>query len=389
MSGRLIFMVGVYDTLDIFAYEMKKRLEERGYETMLFDSRDTVGSLSRLYEFIKEKVTAVITFNNLGFNMELVAGQNIWDSLDIWCINILMDHPIYHKSALDNPPKKAVVLCPDRNHMKYVQRFFPNIPIVGFLPHGGKEAGSEKKEINSRSIDILYAGGISLGKAAFPEPDFKGLPFDGKKIGSEALELLIEEPSRTLEDAVEKVLLDNSIALSETELNETITAYKYVDQRATNHYREKVIRTIAHSGLDITVYGTGWENCSWIKDESHMHFMGRVPAEEIVSKMHDAKIVLNTMTWFKDGTHDRVFNGMLSGAAVFTDSSIYMKENFIDELEMFELTEISALPDRIRGLLSDGSAISALADRGRIRAKKDCTLFARADELADDLLSAL
>ena len=53
MSGRLIFMVGVYDTLDIFAYEMKKRLEERGYETMLFDSRDTVGSLSRLYEFIK------------------------------------------------------------------------------------------------------------------------------------------------------------------------------------------------------------------------------------------------------------------------------------------------------------------------------------------------
>lgn len=66
-----------------------------------------------------------------------------------------------------------------------------------------------------------------------------------------------------------------------------------------------------------------------------------------------------------------------------------MKENFIDELEMFELTEISALPDRIRGLLSDGSDISALADRGRIRAKKDCTLFARADELADDLLSAL
>jgi hypothetical protein len=61
----------------------------------------------------------------------------------------------------------------------------------------------------------------------------------------------------------------------------------------------------------------------------------------------------------------------------------------VDELEMFELTEISALPDRIRGLLSDGSAISALADRGRIRAKKDCTLFARADELADDLLSAL
>ncbi|MBP0970036.1 MAG: glycosyltransferase family 1 protein [Oscillospiraceae bacterium] len=105
--------------------------------------------------------------------------------------------------------------------------------------------------------------------------------------------------------------------------------------------------------------------------------------------MQDAKIVLNTMTWFKDGTHDRVFNGMLSGAAVFTDSSIYMKESFSDEIEQFELTEIDALPDRISGLLSDKSAVQALADRGRARAKKDCTLYARADELADDLLNAL
>ena len=35
-------------------------------------------------------------------------------------------------------------------------------------------------------------------------------------------------------------------------------------------------------------------------------------ADKIVDLMYDSKIVLNTMTWFKDGTHDRVFNGMLA-----------------------------------------------------------------------------
>ena len=50
--------------------------------------------------------------------------------------------------------------------------------------------------------------------------------------------------------------------------------------------------------------------------------------DEGVDLMYDSKIVLNTMTWFKDGTHDRVFNGMLAGAVAVTDSSIYMKENF-------------------------------------------------------------
>ena len=32
----------------------------------------------------------------------------------------------------------------------------------------------------------------------------------------------------------------------------------------------------------------------------------------MIDVMNDSKIVLNTMTWFKDGTHDRVFNGMLA-----------------------------------------------------------------------------
>ena len=90
---RLIFFTGVYDTLDIFTFELEREFRQMGYETMLFDSGDTEGSLSRLAGFLQGAVKAVITFNNLGYNMELVPGKNIWDELGICCVNILMDHP--------------------------------------------------------------------------------------------------------------------------------------------------------------------------------------------------------------------------------------------------------------------------------------------------------
>ena len=151
MRDRVILMVGLYDTLDIFTYELKKEFEKIGLEVMIFNSQDMEGSMIKLSEFIKEPVKAVVTFNNLGFNMEIIKGQNIWEQLQIPCINILMDHPFIHKKALDNAPANAVVICPDRNHMKFVQRFYPQIPIVGFLPHGGKAKDISIKPICERS----------------------------------------------------------------------------------------------------------------------------------------------------------------------------------------------------------------------------------------------
>lgn len=58
--------------------------------------------------------------------------------------------------------------------------------------------------------------------------------------------------------------------------------------------------------------------------------------------MNDAKIVLNTMTWFKAGAHDRIFNGMLAKAVVVTDDSTYLRREFTDgrELVMFRRQEL-------------------------------------------------
>ena len=73
---RIIFFTGVYDTLDLFAYELKREFEAMEFETMIFDVNCMGESLGRLSRFMEKPVAAAITFNNLGFNMELHPGKN-------------------------------------------------------------------------------------------------------------------------------------------------------------------------------------------------------------------------------------------------------------------------------------------------------------------------
>ena len=64
-------MTGLYDTLDIFTYELKYEFINMGLEVMEFNTKDMKESLYSLMKFIEKPVNAVVTFNNLGFNMEL------------------------------------------------------------------------------------------------------------------------------------------------------------------------------------------------------------------------------------------------------------------------------------------------------------------------------
>ena len=45
--------------------------------------------------------------------------------------------------------------------MKYVQCFYLNIPISGFLPHAGCIHVENYKKLAERKIKVLYAGGLS------------------------------------------------------------------------------------------------------------------------------------------------------------------------------------------------------------------------------------
>lgn len=296
-----------------------------------------------------------------------------------------MDHPFRYHRFLLKAPENGIVLCPDRNHVEYIRRFYPAIQKTGFLPHGGIWRTEHCKPIAERSIDVLYAGSLSRHVAEGLIPDLGNITeYDGFDLSRKVLSELISSPSRTTESVIEEYFLKQGLHMPDERLREEISRLRFLDVYATSFFREQSVRYLVEHGIPVTVYGQGWSECEWA-DNKNLTCGGMIPAAEVLHKMGESKIVLNTMTWFKAGAHDRIFNGMLAGAGVVTDTSSYVEENFVNKKEaaIFRLEELSGLPEIVENLLGDTKALQEMADMGYQRAKEAHTWERRAEKLRE------
>ncbi len=401
MTHTIIYFKGVYDTLDLFTDDLIKAFTAMGYGSFVYDATMQKESKDALLAILEKETSkcrfTVVTFNNLGYNLDINLGGeslleenyvNLWEHYQIPYINILMDHPFHYEKPLRKAPKTAIVLCTDRNHVKYIRRFYTNIRQADFLPHAGIELGSKHKPLKERSIDVLYAGALPIYTVSKMIPDLTSIrELDAQKMAGEVLQELVNYPEKTTEQAIEEYVQANSISLSEDALQSLIVKMRFLDSYAVSFFREQAVRILVESGIHVTAYGTGWNECDWSVNP-HLTFGGKVLAPQILPLMNDSKIVLNTMTWFKAGSHDRVFNGMLAGAAVVTDDSTYMRREFTDgkELVMFSLKDLPTLPERIFDLFGHMERTQEMADCGYISAKENHTWKSRAEYICECFL---
>lgn len=422
----IIFFQGVYDTLDLFTDNLIDAFSAMGYGTFVYHTAEQERSREELFtrlvraagmenksysqltqaELHALKGTdlsqqfAVVTFNNLGYNLEFsLSGsksgktyfcggeetENLWEFFRIPYLNILMDHPFHYEKPLRNAPDTAIVLCTDRNHVKYIRRFFRNIHQVDFLSHAGVELHCKHKPIAERGIDVLYAGALPIYTVAKMIPDLSSIrEVDGEDMMQSVLSDLVHNPQKTTEQAIEEYVKSKRNDVSDERLQEIIVKMRFVDSYATSFFREQAVRILVESGVQVTAYGTGWNQCEW-SDNPHLTYGGKVLAPQILPLMNDSKIVLNTMTWFKAGSHDRVFNGMLAGAAVVTDDSTYMRREFTDgrELVMFSLQDLATLQERVFDLFGHISHMQEMADCGYHAASEHHTWKNRAEYLVE------
>lgn len=376
MKETIIFFKGIYDTLDLFTEQLIKVFEEWGYGIFVYDARGEEVSKALLLRMLKEEKGSytVITFNNLGYNLE-ENGINIWEKFEVPYIDILMDHPFHFEKPLQTMPQTAILLCTDRNHVKYIRRYYKNIRQVDFLPHAGVELGTKHKPLKDRKIDVLYAGALPIYTVGKMIPDLTEMyGLNLQNLMQEVLRELVTHPNKTTESAIEdyaKAVLPTGSQLTEAELKNVIVHMRFLDSYATSFFREQAVRSLVESGITVTAYGVGWNQCEW-SDNPHLKYGGKVLAPEILPLMNDSKIVLNTMTWFKAGAHDRIFNGMLAKAGVVTDDSTYLQRECTNgkELVMFQRNEIVLLPERIFELFGHLDTLQEMADCGYIFAKE-------------------
>lgn len=414
MAHTIIYFEGIYDTLDLFTDHLIEAFEGMGYDSFVYDAGRQEESKKKLLGLLEESDSdcrfTVVTFNNLGYNLDISrdklvsAGQqgvteqgvaddesgrvNLWDYYGIPYINILMDHPFHYEKPLRRAPKTSIVLCTDRNHVKYIRRYFTNIDRTDFLPHAGVELGSRHKPLVERGIDVLYAGALPIYTVTKMIPDLSSIPeVDGEEMAQEVLAELVHHSDRTTEEVIEAYLKSKRSDISEQRVQELVVQMRFIDSYATSFFREQAVRILVENGIRVTAYGTGWDQCEW-SDNPYLDYRGKVLAPQILPLMNDSKIVLNTMTWFKAGAHDRIFNGMLAGAVVATDDSTYLRREFTDnrELIMFSRSELQTLPERVFDLFGHMQNAQQIADRGYQSAKADHTWKTRAEYIRECFL---
>lgn len=389
MNKTIIYFRGIYDTLDLFTDELRPAFESMGFSSFVYDAGRQQESKEALLSLLASGGKfACVTFNNMGYNLDLPDGRGVWDTYDVPYLNILMDHPFHYEKPLQGAPKTAIVLCTDRNHVKYIRRYFPKIHQVDFLPHAGVELGGRHKPLSERGIDVLYAGALPIYTVDKMIPDLSSIPeVDGQDMAQEVLGELVRSPEKTTEEVIEAYLKSKRNDISEKRVQEIIVQMRFLDSYATSFFREQAVRLLVENGIRVSTYGIGWDQCEW-SGNPYLDYRGKVLAPQILPLMNDSKIVLNTMTWFKAGAHDRVFNGMLAKAAVVTDDSTYLRREFTDgkELVMISLKELGTLPERVFDLFGHMDLAQHMADMGYCAAREEHTWKSRAEYIVECLL---
>lgn len=401
MTKTFLFIQGIYDTIDLFIAAFSKAFEQLGHICHVIDIRDKDHAMCTLKKILEEEtLDGVITFNNIGYNMSFSEGHVIWEEKNIPFINILMDHPFHYAYPLEHAPSTSIVYCTDRNHVEYMKRFYPHIKKVDFMPHAGMEAditthadagscylshsaGTMHPKMEERSIDVLYAGGLSKYVAEGLVPDLGEITeFDAFTLTQEVLSKLMRYPQKTTEKAIEEYLLSIGKQYTDAELKHWITRLRFIDSYATSFYREQAVQLLVENGIKVAVFGGGWDRCDWA-DNPNLIYGGKVLAPQVLELMNHSKIVLNTMTWYKNGIHDRIINGMLAKAVVVTDSSEYLNEEMQKDakgaLEVFSLEQIHKLPEIVDGLLMDTAKMENIAETGYTYAYNHHTWKQRAE----------
>lgn len=359
--------------------QYQKSLIHAGHEVFtfpaVFGQEEFTKHAEQMFLFRAQGLDAVITFNNRGFQMPTEKGISLWDEWNVPCINLLVDHPMYYFDSLDQAPANGILICADRNHAAYAKRFYPALGQTFFLPTAGEELhpDTHRKSIVNRAIEVLFVGSYKYHAE-----------YSYDALDESVMDYLIRHPNETVEQAIEICLTkeNNVPSISDEELKSVIQDHRFIETNLSSLYRIEIMRQLVEAGITLTVYGNGWEQTDLY---GNPHFICRPPVsfEEGLALMEESKIVLNQMSWFKDGASECIFNAMLQGAVCLTDDSVYLREILTDKQNVvfYDLSRLEELSAIVSELFQHPDKLQAIADSGYQLAKSDHTWSHRVAQL--------
>ena len=161
--------------------------------------------------------------------------------------------------------------------------------------------------------------------------------------------------------------------------NMLIELIKYV----RSFKRFELIKNIVKSGLNITICGKGWEN--FAKEHKNVNYLGSLNIDENLELISKAKVLINVTPNFNNGSHERVFTGMLNNSVIFSDKSSYYDEFFEDEKNIlyYSFNSLAKDIEKLKNLINDDEKLFAMSKSAYEIANKHHTWDNRVEKIVE------
>lgn len=371
----LLTNYNLYESKRHFTEKFAEALEKRGIKTAIFDSREQALEVEMALDIKNFSPDLTCSFNTI---TQLLSGKFLWDVMQIPHWSILVDPALYSLNLTSSP--YSIISCVDEFDCELLQAH--GFDKTFFWPHGVESSllpGSEE-----RVYDVVFLGSCN---------DYETL----RKAWKEEYSADI---LRILDDACDLVLSDRSISLAQA----LVTAWSgsgvspqemdygpllyYVDSYTRGRDRVELIRAI--KDVPVHIFGDimwgeemklGWDH--YLGKQKNVTIHPSVPFTESLKVLQRSKISLNSMPFFKSGSHERVFTGLATGALPVTSDSLYWRQQFIDgeDLIIYQSGKWEKVNQRIHEVLADPAKRERMIAQGRAKVMKSHTWDARVDQL--------
>lgn len=341
----LIVNFNLYESKRYFTKHLSNALKRKGVNTIIIDANQSILSSETIQTIRNFAPNYTCSFNSFE---SLSGGGYLWDYLKIPHISFLVDPSFYSTSLTKSA--YSILTCVDRSDCKAIES--SGFEKVFFWPHAvEKELGNEKTA--NKPYDVVFLGSC----------------YDYENIRTAWQEGSSKKYGQVLDNAIDIVFSDESASLAEALVAswnasgldpqgvDFAQLYTYLDSYTRGFDRIELIRSIKDA--KVHVFGDlATENAVGIMGWKHYLAASRnvtvhppVLFEEGLNILKKSKIVLNSMPFFRDGSHERIFTGFACGCLPITSESKYLREQFVPGKELL-FYSASARKD-VNGLLND------------------------------------
>ncbi len=374
----LIVNYNLYESKRHFTRKFAEAMDRKGMETLIIDAYESSLSADKVASIKRFNPDFTCSFNSL---LPISETKFLWDFLEIPHWAILIDPAIYSMNLTKSP--YTILSCVDRSDLLGVQSYpFQN---AFFWPHAvEKELDPGNEE---RTHEVVFLGSCY---------DYESLRASWRQRNPEAI-------NRVLDDAIEIVFSDNSTSLAESLVKawnaskldpagiDFTALFYYLDNYTRGKDRVELIRNIkdAHVHVfgdlstDNAVGVLGWPQ--YLASQHNVTVHASVPFEEGLQILRKSKLCLNSMPFFKNGSHERVFDGLAAGAVPVTTDNTFFREYFDEDQDLiyYQMNNRGAVNDKINDLLGDESKRLDIAQRGRALVMENHTWDVRVNEMLE------